>query len=80
MLAASFPSFDTMSRIPPQQPHMDNTAHVAEKVMRRIEIAKVHPLHCLRCACANYFRLLEIYKIVLLLQASKLKMAGRTAL
>lgn len=41
MLAASFPSFDTMGMIPPQHPQMDNTAQVAEKVMRRIEIAKV---------------------------------------
>lgn len=44
MLAASFSSLDTMgvNMAPIQQP--DHTAQVAEKVMRRIEIAKVQSL------------------------------------
>jgi hypothetical protein len=80
MLAASFSSLDTMNMIPPQQPQMDNAAQVAEKVMRRIEIAKVHsPLYLLHLF-TDPPRSLEIYKIVSLSQASKLKMAGRTAL
>lgn len=39
MLAASFPSFETMNLAPTQQ--QPPTAQVAEKVMRRVEIAKV---------------------------------------
>lgn len=80
MLAASFSSFDTMNMNPPQQPQMDNAAQVAEKVMRRIEIAKVHSPPPQHHPFADSFRLPEIYKIVSLSQASKLKMAGRTAL
>jgi len=41
MLAASFSSFNTMNMPPSQLQHMDAN-HVAEKITRRIEIAKVH--------------------------------------
>jgi len=41
MLANSFSSFDTMNVAPTQQQHMDPN-HVAEKITRRIEIAKVY--------------------------------------
>lgn len=65
--------------IPPQHQQMDNTAQVAEKVLRRIEIAKVQLRTPILETFADCARLLEICKIVLLSQALKLKMAGRTA-
>lgn len=50
MLAASFSSFDTMNMASSQQQHNNATAQVAEKVMRRIEIAKVLPVDRLQRA------------------------------
>ena len=60
--------------------HPYGASQVAEKVMRRIEIAKVslHWHFLSLVPLTQLLRLLEIYKTVLLLQASKLSMAGKT--
>ena len=50
MLAASFPSFDTMGMN--MAPAQQNTAQVAERVMRRIEIGKVSTI--VFCAETGY--------------------------
>lgn len=87
MLAASFCSFDAMATRPvhQHQQQQESTAQVvAEKVMRRIEIAKVglYPPPLRECFCDKEvmlitFRLLEIFKTAWLSQALKLKTAGR---
>lgn len=67
-----------MDLAPGQQPPAA-AADVAEKVMRRVEIAKVRTSALeLICTLLTLCRLLEISKIASLLPVSKLVMAGKT--
>jgi len=62
MLAASFSSFDTMNMAPTQQQQPMDANHVAEKITRRIEIAKVHTIPQYVRLMTDCFRLPETYK------------------